>query len=343
MELTERKKQILKSVCDAYISGGEPIGSKYLTQSGKFALSSATLRNEMSELEEMGLLEQPHTSSGRVPSTMGYKTYIELLMEDYRLTVEEISVLNELMDFKLGELSKIMQHATDVISELTNYTAVTMLKNGGVSVKRFEGVMIDEKSILLVLICDDEKIRNCHIKFDHYVEPSELEVVIKALNKKLINLSADEITLQVILDVEEELGAYSSDSKEILRSIFNTLKSITGEEIHLGGITKLLSYPEFHNVTKAKDVIETLEKKKDFVGNLMEDMEDDVNVYFGDDSESTALVPDSSLVFVPIKHGGKTLGGIGVIGPKRMDYKKVIASLKYFASGLFDDDDDRER
>lgn len=338
MELTERKKQILKSVCDAYISGGEPVGSKYLTQNGKFSLSSATLRNEMSELEEMGLLEQPHTSSGRVPSTMGYKTYIKLLMEDYRLTVEEISVLNELMDFKLGELSKIMEQATNVISELTNYTALTMIKNGGVSVKRFEGVLIDEKSILLVLICDDDKIRNCHVKFDHFVDAALLDAVVKALNKKLINLSADEITLQVILDVEEALGIYSYDSKVVLRSIFNTLKTISNEEIHLGGITKLLSYPEFYNVSKARDVIETLEKKKGFVNDLIADMEDDVNVYFGDESDSTALVPDSSLVFVPIKHGGKTLGGIGVIGPKRMDYKKVIASLKYFASGLFDEE-----
>lgn len=339
MELTERKKQILKSVCDAYISGGEPVGSKYLTQNGKFALSSATLRNEMSELEEMGLLEQPHTSSGRVPSTLGYKTYIKLLMEDYRLTVEEISVLNELMDFKLGELSKIMEHATNVISELTNYTAVTMLRNGGVSVKRFEGVLIDDKSILLILICDDEKIRNCHIKLDHCVDLVELQTIVKVLNNTMIGLSADEITLQVIMKIEEELGFYHNDSKDVLRSIFNTLKSIDNEEIHLGGITKLLSYPEFYNVTKAKNVIETLEKKKGFVGGLIEDMEDDVNVYFGDESDSTALVPDSSLVFVPIKHGGKTLGGIGVIGPKRMDYKKVIASLKYFASGLFDEED----
>jgi heat-inducible transcriptional repressor len=184
------------------------------------------------------------------------------------------------------------------------------------------------------LICDDEKIRNCHIKFDHFVDNSELQCLIKALNKKLVGVCADEITLQVIMNVEEELGVYSYDSKEVLKSIFNTLKLTDDEEIHLGGITKLLSYPEFYNVTKAKSVIETLEKKKDFVGGLINNMEDDVAVYFGDENESTALVPDSSLVFVPIKHGGKTLGGIGVIGPKRMDYKKVISALHQLADTI---------
>ncbi len=333
MELSERKKQILKQICDEYINGGEPVGSKYLTLHGGFTLSPATIRNEMAELEEMGYLEQPHASAGRVPSTLGYRTYIAMLMENYRLTVEEVETINELLDFKLGELGRIMEEASRVMSELTNYTAVTMLKNSGVTVTRYEGVLIDANSFLLVMICDDGEIRNCHVKLDAEVDEDMMRHVTAVLNKKLTGVSFDSITFQILMDIEDQLGEYSEFVKPVLRALYNTMSTDNGEQIHYGGITKLLSYPEFYNVQKARGMLEAFEKKKDFVDSIMKKTTKDINIFFGDE-QTDPFIPDSSFVFVPIKSGERTIGGIGIIGPKRMNYNKVIASLKYFVRGL---------
>lgn len=340
MELSERKKQILKQVCDAYISGGEPVGSKYLTQHGDFNLSSATIRNEMAELERMGFLEQPHTSAGRVPSTLGYRTYIAMLMENYRLSLEEVQTINELLDFKLGELGHIMEEASRVISELTNYTAVTMLKNSGVTVSRYEGVLIDEQSFLVVMICDDGEICNSHIRLDVPIDETVMKRIIAVLNSHLTGVPFDTVSFQLLLELEEEMGEYAPLVKPVLRSLCASMNVESKEEIHYGGITKLLSYPEFFNVQKARGVLEAFERKKEFIDRVLGQTTDDVNVFFGDES-SDPMLPDSSFVFVPIKSGDRTIGGIGVIGPRRMDYKKVIASLRYFADGLMLEEGDR--
>ena len=333
MELSDRKKKILKSVIDAYIAYGEPVGSKYLTEKCSFNLSPATVRNEMNELESLGYLEQPHTSAGRVPTTSGYRTYIELLMERYKLNVDEVSLLNELLNFKLGEMSKIMDEASRVISELTNYTTFSVMKKKGVTVKRYEFVRVDEKSFIMLLICDDGNIRSRHVIELLPVTDEMLSIASEALNESMVNVVPEQLALPAIIYFEEKLGSYSDFGMRLLKVVYGMLGISEDEQVHISGVTKLLSYPEFYNVSKARCVLEVFEKKRDLVNVLLESKTNDLNVYIGDETMDN-LIPDSSFVFKPIMVGGNTIGGIGVVGPKRMSYNKVIAHLEYFVKGL---------
>mgnify|MGYP002431080489 CR=1 FL=1 len=181
MELSERKKEILKSVVDAYIASGEPVGSKFLTTVSQIPLSSATIRNEMSELEEMGYLEQPHTSAGRVPTALGYRTYVNSLMERYRLSLEELSLLNELTAYKMDELGKIMEQASHVISEVTNYPTFAVIKPPESDVNRYETVLIDDHSFLLIMIGANGTVRNRNVRLKSLIDQEALEALRKAI------------------------------------------------------------------------------------------------------------------------------------------------------------------
>ena len=206
MELSERKKEILKSVVDAYIASGEPVGSKFLTTVSQIPLSSATIRNEMSELEEMGYLEQPHTSAGRVPTALGYRTYVNSLMERYRLSLEELSLLNELTAYKMDELGKIMEQASHVISEVTNYPTFAVIKPPESDVNRYETVLIDDHSFLLIMIGANGTVRNRNVRLKSLIDQEALEALRKALNGVLLGTAVSDISLPVVLKFEEALG-----------------------------------------------------------------------------------------------------------------------------------------
>ena len=338
MELSERKKKILKSIVDAYISSGEPVGSKYLSGQTGLAVSSATIRNEMSDLEELGLLEQPHTSAGRVPSTLGYRTYIENLMEEYKLCAEEINLLNELLTFKVGEINKVMERASKVISSLTNYTTISVLKSGSARIKRFEAMLMDGNGIILAMICSDDSVKSKTAMFspdEKTVTQDDLSKLVSALNANLSGLSAEEITLSVILKTEEAMGERRSLVSPVLRMINEMLTDGEGEEISVAGIPKLLSYPEFYDVDKARRALTLFEAKNSLVSTVMSASPDQTHVIMSDDGNDLDI-PGSSFVFRPIAVNGKTIGAVGVIGPKRMDYKKVIANIEYLVQGMDD-------
>ena len=333
MELTERKKRILKSIVDEYIRSGEPVGSKYITGSIPDTLSSATVRNEMSELSDMGYLDKPHTSAGRVPTTKGIRTYIEALMEDYKLSLEELSVLNELLDFKVGEFGKLLEAAARAVSHITNYTAISVLKPPADRIEKLKAVYIDSCSFLLIVKCSDGNIKTKTVNVAACNE-RELELLTAALNLKLPHLTAEQINLNVILEVETAAGDASHLVTPALRALNDMLSSDTKEDVKVQGLTKLLSYPEFYDVSKAKEVLEVLEQKQTIVNRFIEGMPGRPNIAISGEG----LAPeDASVVFYPITVSGQTIGAIGVIGPKRMDYKKVIANLEYFASGLTDE------
>ena len=271
MELSERKKAILKSVIDSYIRTGDPVGSKSLTESKQFSLSSATIRSEMNDLEAMGYLEQPHTSAGRIPTAQGYRTYVDSLMEKYFLGMEELEVLDEVMSGKMVEVGKLMDEAAKAIGQITNYATFAFMGGSGSAVDRYETVFVDENSFLLIMICKDGTIRNRHVKLMESITPDLLETAKKALNETLANLSADQINLTVILEFEEKMGEHRSFATTVLRVVHEMLGSYDREKVHIDGVTKLLSYPEFMNVAKFQSIlslfggIQNLRNKVSFV------------------------------------------------------------------------------
>ena len=347
MELSDRKKKILKAVRDSYIRTGEPVGSKLLTGTADLQVSSATIRNEMNELERMGYLEQPHASAGRVPTAEGYRTYVNGLMEQYLLSLEELKVLNEVFNYKVGEIERLMESASHAISEMTNYTSFSVLRPEGSSAQRFETLYIDDHSFLLIMICTDGNIRNRHVKVKASVTPEMVRAIADALNATMSGVCSDEVTLQCVLEFEERLGEYSGIAATVLRVIYDMLNSTDKEKVHIDGVTKLLSYPEFSDVEKAKGAIAVLEDRKDFAAKVLSRSGDEkgLTVHFGETGGDLAL-PDAGIVLQPIIINGKTVGAIGVMGPKRMDYKKVIASLQYFVDNVgkqFEGESDNEQ
>ncbi len=330
MELADRKKRILKSIVDEYIRSGEPVGSKYISAHISDTLSSATVRNEMSDLEEMGYLSQPHSSAGRVPTTKGMRIYVEDLMERYKLSLEELSVLNELLDAKIGEFGKLLSEATRVMSKVTNYTAISVLKAPTETIDVFRLVPMDENSFLLIMRCTDGDIKTKTVS--SHVTDEALESLAAAMNEVLHGLTVNDITLPTILRLEEMAGdAGRALVSPALRVVNELLGNKNEESVRVEGLTNLLNYPEFYDVGKAKGVIEVLEQKQLLVNKLTGGMPGKANIVMSGEG----LTPeDASVVYYPITSGGQTVGAIGIIGPKRMDYKKVIANLEYFASGI---------
>ena len=330
MELSERKQRILKSIVDEYIRSGEPVGSRYISGALPDTLSSATVRNEMSELSEMGYLDKPHSSAGRVPTTKGLKTYIDALMEDYNLSLEELGVLNELLEYKVGEFGKLLNQAARALSHITNYTAISVLKAPAASIERFKAVEIDENSFLLVMRCKGGEVKTKTVNATSCTE-EKLKELEAALNAHLTGLTAEQMTLPVILKLEEKAKGAAELINPALRTIHSLLGSAAKEDVQVEGITKLLSYPEFFDVSKAKEVLGVLEEKHALVNRLTAGEAGRPNVMM---SGAGLTEANASVVYYPITVSGQTVGAIGVIGPKRMDYKKVIASLEYFAAGL---------
>ena len=333
MELSERKKAILKSVVDAYIATGDPVGSKYLTANADFNVSSATLRNEMNALESMGYLEQPHTSAGRVPTAKGYRTYVENLMGRYYLAMEEVEVLDELIENKLHEMNSLMEEASHAIGELTNYTSFAFIGGSGSEAERYEVLLIGEHDFLLVMICKDGSVRSRQVKTQETVNGEIVETAKNALNKCFTNITPEQVNLNTVLEFESALGEYKSFASMLLRVVNEMFNSFDSEKVHIDGVTKLLSYPEFFNVAKVQSVLSMIEERKRFSELMKKAVPGQTSIIFGEEAQDIAP-PGTGFVFHPITVEGKVVGAIGVIGPKRMDYKKVIASLDYFAEGL---------
>ena len=334
MELSERKKAILKSVIDSYIRTGDPVGSKSLTESKQFSLSSATIRSEMNDLEAMGYLEQPHTSAGRVPTPQGYRTYVDSLMEKYFLGMEELEVLNEVMSGKLVEVGRLMDEAAKAIGQITNYATFAFMGGSGSPVDRYETVYVDAYSFLLIMIRGDGTIRNRHVKLMEPITPELLVSAKVALNSTMSGLTAEQINLSVILEFEEKMGEHRAFATTVLRVVHEMLGSYDSEKVHIDGVTKRLSYPEFMNVSKFQSILSLFEERQRFAELMQRAVPGQTSVILGDEDKGELAPPDTGFVFHPITVGGKVVGAIGVIGPQRMDYKKVVASLDYFAAGL---------
>ena len=333
MELSERKKAILKSVVDAYIATGDPVGSKYLTANADFNVSSATLRNEMNALESMGYLEQPHTSAGRVPTAKGYRTYVENLMGRYYLAMEEVELLDELIESKLHEMTALMEEASHAIGELTNYTSFAFIGGSGSEADRYEALLIGEHDFLLIMICKDGSVRSRQVKTGEAINNEVIEAAKNALNKCFTNITPEQVNLNTVLEFESAMGEYKAFSSMLLRVVNEMFNSFDSEKVHIDGVTKLLSYPEFFNVAKVQSVLSMIEERKRFSELMKKAVPGQTSIIFGEEAQDIAP-PGTGFVFHPITVEGKVVGAIGVIGPKRMDYKKVIASLDYFAEGL---------
>lgn len=343
--LSERKKMILKAIIDAHIENGEPVGSKYLTQGGRFSYSSATIRNEMAELEAMGYLEQPHTSAGRVPSEAGYRFYVDSLVDRYRMTQAEAEKLKSALREKQAELDGILDTAMKLAASMTNYTALAVRPRiSSMTVRKFELVPVDESSMVLVMVTAGGAVRTQNIVSRRPVGEEALKKLANLLNIRLAGLSADQFTLPILMEIESAMGDDAFLVDPVVKSICQTISATSGGEIKIDGVNRLLSYPEFYDIGRLREMIAMFERKDELLSLISGDTapmmpagqpDDGVHVYIG--SENPVIVMDNStLVFKPVKRDGKTVGALGVIGPTRMNYTKVISMIDNITDSISD-------
>lgn len=334
-ELSERKKRILKAIVDAQIEGGGPVGSKAILAAGGMNCSSATIRNEMAELEELGYLEQPHASAGRVPSELGYRFYVDSLIERYAMTTHEIAQINNLLRVKMGELDQILSAASHLASNLTNYTGIAIKpRAGSVSISKFEGIYLEPDHYILVAVASTGTVKSKHIRTEQPISPEAVTKFAESLNAMIAGLSAGQITLPAIMELETRMGAFSWMVGTGIKVIYDLLNELDAGEMQVAGIDHLLQYPEYSDTAQFRELLGTLEKKDDILDLVSTtDGEGDINVLIGSESR-VKVMNNSALVFKPIVKDGKTLGAIGVLGPRRMDYAKVLATLEGLSGNI---------
>ena len=337
-ELSERKKLILKAIIDAHIRLGEPVGSKYLTQNQQFSCSSATIRNEMAELEGMGYLEQPHTSAGRVPSVAGYRFYVDSLIERYRFNASEIERLRRAIREKQAEMKSILEAGAKLASSMTNYTALAIQKkSAGVTASRFEIVRLDAHNLVLVIMTSEGSVKTRHIKIPFETTVESVVILSELMNNTISGLGAADISLPLMMEMERRMGQYDYLVSPIIKAVCEELSSFDGGELSIEGLNRLLAYPEYSDMGRFRELLAMLEEKDDVV-RLIDNAgaaDGNLHVYIG--SENTVKIMEgSTLVLKSLKSAGGTIGAIGIIGPVRMDYSRVISVLDNLTSQIAD-------
>ena len=334
MELTERKKKVLRSVVDLYIRTAEPVGSKAITELPDMKYSSATIRNEMADLTTMGYLEQPHTSAGRIPSAAGYRLYVDELMADYRLSMDEAKLINDSLEAKMQRVDKMVEKVAKLVSQATDLPAISVASRaGGATVTRFEILEAGTGSYILILMLSNDEVVNKRIRLPLQLEEADLKLLSALLNATMTDISAEELTTDLLDRVMRSAGNAASLVPVIVEFTAETLRRSGSANMAVAGQMRLLSHPEYRNIDKAQKLINGLDEES--LSNLPAVMQNasGTKVIVGPENVSEEL-KDTSVVMTKFDIGDGMQGMIGVVGPTRMDYAKVTARLSYFAESL---------
>lgn len=329
MQLDERKKIILHAIIRNYLETGEPVGSRTISKYTDLNLSSATIRNEMADLEEMGLIIQPHTSAGRIPSDKGYRLYVDdMLLEKEK----EIDELKEMLLEKEEKTELLLKQVAKVLAVNTNYaTMITAPNTHRNKLKFLQLSRVDKNQILVVVVAEGNIIKNSIVPVGQYLDDETLLKLNILLNTNLNGLSMEEINLGVIAAMKQKAGIHSDLISEVLDAVAEAIKADEDLEIYTSGANNIFKYPELSDNQRASDLITTFEEKH-LLSQLVEqslegEQETGIQVYIGDENAVQSM-KDCSVVTATYELGEGIRGTIGIIGPKRMDYEKVVSTLK---------------
>lgn len=335
-QLDERKLKILQAIIRNYLETGEPVGSRTISKYTDLNLSSATIRNEMADLEELGYIIQPHTSAGRIPSDKGYRLYVDMLLQD---KVQEVEDMKELLIEKADRLENLLQQVAKLLAVNTNYTTMVSTPQYKKKVKFIQLTEMDENQLLAVIVFERNIVKN---KIIHIATSLNKETLLKLniiINTFLQGLDLGEINLPVISQMKEQAGDYRTIVNDILDAIMQAVSEEDDIEIYTSGTTNILKYPELSDREKASNILYTLEEKKVLSGFIQDKMEDEENrgiqVYIGDETPVESM-KECSVVTATYEIEEGVYGKVGIIGPKRMDYQKVVNTLQSLMMQLDD-------
>ena len=334
MELTDRKKKVLRSVVDLYIRTAEPVGSKAITELPDMNYSSATIRNEMADLTAMGYLEQPHTSAGRIPSAAGYRLYVDELMLQYRLSVDETKSINTAIEEKVQKVDKLVEKVAKLVSQATDLPAITAAaRRKSATVTRYDLILAGRGSFILVVMLNSDEVFNKLIKLPVSMEEADLKVLGAVLNSAMTDIGPEDFTAQLLDKVMRSAGNAASLVPVIVDFVCDLLRHQGSTNVAVAGQARLLGLPEYRDVDKAQRVMASIDEEA--LSNLPAVMQNanGTKVIVGPENVADEL-KDTSVVMTKFDIGDGMQGMIGVVGPTRMDYAKVTARLSYFAESL---------
>lgn len=327
-ELDERKVKILDAIIRNYLDTGEPVGSRTISKYSDLNLSSATIRNEMSDLEEMGYILQPHTSAGRIPSDQGYRFYVDNLMRDKK---QEVTEMKEFMIEHTEKMEQVLQQMAKMLAINTNYAAmITAPSYQRNKVKFLQLSQVDNEQILAVIVLEGNIVKNKMIPTGEALDNETILKLNILLNTSLNGLSVEQINLGTISKLKEQAGIHSNIVSDVLDALADALQEDEDLEIYTSGTTNILKYPELRDSQKASELLSAFEEKKqlaDLVNETLTSEETGIQVYIGDESPVKNM-KDCSVVTATYQLGEGLQGTIGIIGPKRMDYENVVDNLK---------------
>ena len=331
MELTERKLNILKAIVKDYIETAEAVGSRTISKKYNLGVSAATIRNEMADLEELGYLIQPHTSSGRVPSEKGYKLYVDSLMNGSELNDIEKHLIEETIQNNMNYMKDMIHETSKLISKLTNYTTIAVTNNvsNQSNIKHIQLVGLDTKTIVLVIVTDKGDIKNTNLMANMTIDQSKLNIISDNLTKKLSGKSITEIDEDFLNYIKYEISESSVFIDELVDALnFHIEENDTS--MSLSGTTNIFNYPEFSDVLRAKTFLNMLEEKEN-ISNMLKSkgiQKENLNIIIGSDNECE-VAKDCSIITATYNIDKDVVGKISLIGPTRMDYAKVYSILNY--------------
>jgi heat-inducible transcriptional repressor len=335
MFMDDRKRRILQAIIDSHIDTAEPVGSRTIAKKHQLGLSSATIRNVMADLEEMGYLTQPYTSAGRIPSDKGYRFYVDQLMITRELTEQEIESIKSAMEVKINELRQLIRKTSEVMSHFTRYTSIAVTPKMKKSfLKDVQVVPIDSFKLLVIVVTKEGIVGNSLVKLNENVLPDLLIRISNILDEKLSNLAIDQINREIINDIQREIVVPNGVLMPILNGVIECVKQVEDSEIYLEGTTNILNFPEFRDIAKAKEFLEVLDEKELLFNLLMSSTQNgSIKIKIGEENKIEEI-KDCSLLTTTYGLGNKVVGTIGIIGPTRMNYSKVISSLSYIRNKI---------
>lgn len=329
IDLDDRKRKILKAIIRTYLETGEPVGSRTISKYADLNLSSATIRNEMSDLEDLGYIIQPHTSAGRIPSDMGYRLYVDELMLEKE---QQVAEFKEMMIEKTDRMEKVLKQVVKVLASNTNYaTMITGPSYNRNKVKFIQLSKVREQQILAVIVVEGNLVKNQIIDLTEDMDDDTVLKLNLLLNTQLNGRTIEEISLGMITKLKEQAGVYSDLVGSVIDAVAEAISSEEDVEIYTSGATNIFKYPELSDSTKASELISAFEEKQQLVELIKDTVNDEENtgiqVYIGSESPVQTM-KDCSVVTATYELGEGMQGTIGIIGPKRMDYENVVDNLK---------------
>lgn len=339
MDLVERKLKILQAIINDFICTAQPVGSRTIAKKYNLGISSATIRNEMSDLEELGYLVQPHTSSGRIPSDLGYRLYVDSLMRRYELENKQKKAIRNLILNKMVEIDDVIKNTSRILSQITNLTSMSLsaqFRNS--KLKNIKLVQVDNDKVLLILVSNSGVVKNVILRIGN-VSQNVLNKVSNLLKDKLKGKTIAYLDDEIIENIKSELVDYSTTIDTIIPKLQSSLEDLGESEIYLDGITNIFNLPEYTDINKAKKFIAAIEKKELIYDLLKNDSNEDMSIKIGSENEIDEI-NDCSIITATYRLNGKIIGKVGVIGPTRMDYSRVIAILNYLTNTLSNNIDD---